>query len=152
MFTDPTEPLSSLLCLSILFRWYFYHFLKRTIYYSYSEICFYEVWFYYLIQMSLLLKMAGKGVAGSCLEISLGVAGHNAQIWYPVWFISPSPPFDILVPVQNREKKTVAVVRSPAVTWRQLSRSLKNVQMWCKQEAQHTQDNKSSFWTPFFQT
>lgn len=52
--------------------------------------------------MSRLLKMAGKGVAGSCLEISVGVAGHNAQIWYPVCFISPSPPLDILVPVQNR--------------------------------------------------
>ncbi len=43
--------------------------------------------------MSLLLKMAGKGVAGSCLEISVRVAGHNPQIWYPVWFISPSLDF-----------------------------------------------------------
>lgn len=34
--------------------------------------------------MSFLLEMAGEGVAGSCFEISVGVAGHNALIWYPV--------------------------------------------------------------------
>ncbi len=50
--------------------------------------------------MSLLLKMAGKGVAGSCLEISVGVAGHNVQIWYLIWFISPSLDY-FLVPVQT---------------------------------------------------
>lgn len=33
---------------------------QKMIYYSYSHICFYKIWFYYLIKMSPLPEMAGQ--------------------------------------------------------------------------------------------
>lgn len=130
MFTDLTEPLSILLCLS---NWsccfFIYNFLnKKRFIIIILRFVFTRFDFIIVLKCHLCLKWQGKGVVGSCLEISVGVVEHRALIWCPVWFISQPPSHsNILGPMQNRmctQGKAVVAVRWPLITVEQVPRNI----------------------------